>query len=287
LGYFITEKVVVPKLGNYKPEEEIAGSEISAELSKEESRGLRFAGYFFIGAIVFLLLLLLPQNAPLRNPTNNELFGADSPLMMGLVPVIMLLFLVPAMGYAFGAKKIKTSKDVVDAMTKSMQSMAGYLVLVFFAAQFINYFSYSKLGIILSVNGAQFLENVGFTGIPLILSFIVLCAFLNLFMGSASAKWVIMAPIFVPMFMQLGYNPAFTQLAFRIGDSVTNIITPLMSFFALIVVFAEKYDKKAGIGTLISLMLPYSIFALITWSLLLMIWYFTGLPLGPGGYIYL
>jgi len=286
LGYFITEKIVVPKLGDYKPEGDIAEADFSAELTVEEKRGLGFAGWFFIGAIVFLLLLLLPPSAPLRNAETGSLF-IGSPFMGGLVPIIMILFISPAIGFGIGAKKIKSSKDIVTAMTKSMQSMGAYMVLAFFASQFINYFSYTKLGVILSVNGANFLQNVGFTGVPLILSFILLCSFLNLFMGSTSAKWVIMAPIFVPMFMQLGYDPSFTQLSFRVGDSVTNIITPLMSFFALVVVFAEKYDKKAGIGTLISMMLPYSIFALLVWSLLLVIWYLTGLPIGLGGSIHL
>jgi len=286
LGYVITEKIIVPKLGTYHPEGDIVEADISKELSADEKRGLRFSGWFFIGAVAFLLILLLPPSAPLRNAETGSLF-VGSPFMGGLVAVIMLLFLAPAIGYGIGSGKLKNNKDLVTAMTKSMQTMGAYMVLAFFAAQFINYFSYSKLGVILSVNGAHFLQNVGFTGIPLILSFICLCSFLNLFMGSSSAKWVIMAPIFVPMFMQLGYDPSFTQVAFRVGDSVTNVITPLMSFFALIVVFAEKYDKKAGIGTLISLMLPYSIFALLVWSLLLVIWYLTGLPLGLGGNIYL
>jgi len=286
LGYVITEKIIVPKLGTYKPEGDIAQADFSTELTADEKRGLRFSGWFFVGAIAFLLILLLPPSAPLRNVETGSMV-VGSPFMTGLVPVIMLLFLAPAIGFGIGSKNIKNDKDLITAMTKSMQSMGGYLVLAFFAAQFINFFSYSKLGVILSVNGAHFLQNVGFTGIPLILSFILLCSFLNLFMGSASAKWVIMAPIFVPMFMQLGYDPAFTQVAFRIGDSVTNVITPLMSFFALIVVFAEKYDKKAGIGTLISLMLPYSMLALLVWSLLLVIWYLTGLPIGLGGGIYL
>ena len=286
VGYFVTEKIVVPKLGEYKPEGEIIDTDISSELSAEEKRGLKFAGWYFIGAIAFLLLLLLPPGAPLRNAETGSLF-MGSPFMTGLVPVIMILFIAPAIGFGIGAKKIKSSRDIVTAMTKSMQSMGGYMVLAFFAAQFINYFSYTKLGVILSVNGAHLLQNAGFTGIPLILSFILLCAFLNLFMGSTSAKWVIMAPIFVPMFIQLGYDPSFTQLAFRLGDTVTNIITPLMSFFALVVVFAEKYDKKAGIGTLISMMLPYSIVALIVLAGALVIWYLTGLPIGLGGSIHL
>ena len=289
VGYFITEKIVVPRLGEYKPEGDIAGStdnNISGELTAEEKRGLKFAGLFLLGLIGFLLLLTVPPWAPLRNAETGSLV-ANSPLMIGLVPIIMFTFLIPAIGYGIGAKKVKNDKDIITGMTKSMQTMGSYLVLAFFAAQFINYFSYSKLGVILSVNGAHLLQDVGFTGIPLILSFILLTAFLNIFIGSASAKWAIMAPIFVPMFMQLGYDPSFTQLAYRIGDSVTNIITPLLPYFALIVVFAEKYDKKASLGTIVSLMLPYTLFALLAWSIFLVIWYLICLPIGLGGKIFL
>ena len=167
-----------------------------------------------------------------------------------------------------------------------MKSLSGYLVLAFFAAQFVNYFGETNLGILLSVKGARFLENIGFTGIPLIVSFVLVSAFLNFFMGSASAKWVIMAPIFVPMFFKLGLSPELTQVAFRIGDSTTNIITPLMSYFAMIVTFAQRYDEDSGLGTLISTMLPYSGAFLLAWTLLMIVWYSVGLPLGPGAFIH-
>jgi len=286
LGYLVTEKIIIPKLGAYKPEGDISDVNISAELSADENRGLRFSGWFLLGTVAFLLILLLPPSAPLRNAETGSML-TGSPFMLGLVPIIMLLFIMPAIGYGIGTRTIKKDHDVIAAMSKSMQTMGAYLVLAFFAAQFIAYFNHSNLGVVLSVNGAHFLQNVGFTGIPLILTFVLLSAFLNLFMGSSSAKWVIMAPIFIPMFMQVGYDPAFTQVAYRVGESVTNVITPLMSYFALIVVFAEKYVKKTGIGTIISLMLPYSIFALLVWSLLLVIWYLTGQPIGLGGSIYI
>jgi len=285
LGYFITEKIIVPRLGPYKNEGEIPDADIS-DLTVDEKRGLKFAGWTVLGAIALLLVLSIPSSAPLRNSVTGSLVE-DAPLMRGLVPIIMLLFLAPAIAFGIGIKKIKNDKDVVAGMTKAMQNMGAYLVLAFFAAQFINYFNYSKLGVILSVNGANFLQDVGFTGIPLILGFIVLTGFLNLFIGSASAKWVMMAPIFVPMFMRLGYDPSFIQLAYRVADPVTNVISPLLPYFALIVVFAEKYDKKAGVGTIISLMLPYSLIAMLAWSLILVVWYLTGLPIGLGGSIYL
>lgn len=171
-------------------------------------------------------------------------------------------------------------------MTDSMQAMGGYIVLAFFASQFIALFSYTNLGTILSVNGANFLNSIGLKGIPLIILFIILTGFLNLFIGFASAKWAIMAPIFVPMFFELGISPELTQMAYRIADSSTNIISPLMSYFAMVVVFMQKYDKDSGLGTLISTMLPYSIAFLISWTILIIIWILLGLPLGPGAGLY-
>ena len=151
--------------------------------------------------------------------------------------------------------------------------------------QFVAYFSYTNLGTFVAVKGADFLQSIGLTGLPLIVLFVLVAAFINLFMGSASAKWAIMAPIFVPMLMRLGYTPEFTQLAYRIGDSSTNIITPLMTYFAMIVAFMQKYDKEAGMGTLISVMLPYSMCFLVGWTIFLMIWFVTGLPIGVEGAI--
>ncbi|MGB5873570.1 MAG: AbgT family transporter, partial [Bacteroidota bacterium] len=152
---------------------------------------------------------------------------------------------------------------------------------------FVYFFRYSNLGIILAIHGADFLRSVGLTGIPLILAFVVFSAFVNMFMGSASAKWAILAPVFIPMFMLLGYHPALTQMSFRIGDSVTNVVTPMMSYFALIVTFAQKYDERYGIGTIISTMLPYSFLFWLFWSLLLMAWMLLGLPVGPDGPLYI
>jgi len=287
LGYFITEKIIAPRLGEYVPGDDTdIDPNITEDLTPEEKKGLRYAGWYFLGAVAILLLFILPPNAPLRNAETGSLL-VQAPFMRALVPIIMMLFLAPAIGFGIATKKIKESKDVVTAMTKALQTMGSYMVLAFFAAQFIEYFAVSNLGIILSVNGAIFLENIGFTGLPLVLAFIVLTAFINIFIGSAAAKWAIMAPIFVPMFMNLGYDPTFTQVAYRIGASVTNIITPLLPYFALILVCAQKYNKNASIGTLIALMLPYSIIALVVWSLFLVLWYFIGLPIGIGGQIFL
>ena len=167
-------------------------------------------------------------------------------------------------------------------MNKCISGLASFMVLIFFAAQFTTCFNYSNLGTIISVSGANFLKDIGFVGLPLVICFIILTAFINIFIAVDSAKWAIMAPIFVPMFMRLGLSPELTQVAYRIGDSSTNIIAPLMPFFVLTVAFFQKYDKKAGIGSVISTMLPYSICFLLGWIVLFSIWYLLGLPLGPG-----
>jgi aminobenzoyl-glutamate transport protein len=171
-------------------------------------------------------------------------------------------------------------------MVESFKTLAAFMVLVFFAAQFVAYFKWSNLGLIIAIEGAAGLQELNLGLIPLLLMFIVLSGFINMFMGSASAKWAILGPVFIPMFMLLGYSPELSQAVFRIGDSITNIISPMMSFFALIIVYFEKYDKKAGIGTLISTMLPYTVVFALLWSLLLIVWVIFGLPLGPGAGLY-
>jgi len=226
-----------------------------------------------------LAVLTLPENAVLRDPETGALLR--SPFMSGLITAIMIFFLVPGIAYAIAVGSIRSDKDIVKFMTGSMKGLAGYIVLVFFAGQFVYYFKYSNIGVLMAIKGAEFLGSIGFTGVLLLVSFVILSAFINLFMGSASAKWAIMAPVFVPMFMLLGYHPAITQAAFRIGDSVTNIITPMMSYFALIVAFAQKYDEKYGIGTITATMLPYTVIVGLIWTALLAVWMLIGLPVGP------
>lgn len=279
LGTFVTEKIVEPRLGEYKGEKEELG-----EVTKAEKKGLFYALIALIIYVALILIMVVPANGILRNPETGEILKGSA-FIGGIVPIIMLFFIIPGVAYGMGAKTIKNDKDIVRAMSKGMSTMGGYLVLAFVAAQFVNYFKYTNLGTILAVNGANFLKSTGMTGFPLILGFIIVSAFINLFIGSASAKWAIMAPIFIPMLMQLGYSPELTQVAYRIGDSTTNIISPLMSYFAVIVAFAEKYDKKTGIGTIISTMIPYSLIFLLGWTIMLVIWYFAGLPLGPGAFI--
>lgn len=278
VGTLITEKLIEPRLGEYRGN---SSKEIN-ELDKNERKGLIYANISLVAFIVLMIVLTVPANGLLRNEGDINFF-----INNGLVPTIMFFFLIPGLFYGIGAKTIKNDKDVASLIGQSLGTMGGYLALAFVAAQFINYFSYTNLGTILAVKGAEFLKTTGFTGMPLIIAFIIVAGFINLFIGSASAKWAIMAPVFIPMFMQLGYTPEFTQVIYRIGDSVTNIISPLMAYFAIIVAFAQKYDKDTGIGTLISTMLPYSVAFTIAWSVLILIWFAFGLPIGPGIEIFL
>ena len=205
--------------------------------------------------------------------------------MNGIGIIMTAAFFIPGLVYALRAGEIEDSHDFSKMLTKSMSSMGGFIVIVFFAAQMMAYFSWSNLGTMLAVTGADLLQNAN--GIVLIVGFVLLTAFINLFIGSASSKWAILAPIFVPMFMLLDFHPAFTQMAYRVGDSITNPMTPMMAYFPLLLATIQKYDKKAGIGTLMANILPYSVAIGIIWTLLLIGWYLLGLPLGPNSPVFL
>ena len=280
VGWYITDQIVEPRLDKY--EGEINQDEIK-ELTAAERKGLRRAGYSLLAFVIFLLILVLPPEGILREPETFTII--PSPFLEGVVPIIMLGFMIPGIAYGKAAGTIRSDKDIAQGMSVAMSSMGYFMALSFFTAQFVAYFAWSNLGIILAINGANILQATGFTGLPLLISFIIVSGFLNLFMGSASAKWNLMAPVFVPMLMLVGYSPEFTQMAYRIGDSTTNIITPLMSYFAIIVAFAQRYDKNAGLGTLIATMLPYSLAFLVSWSILFIFWFVLGIPLGPGATI--
>jgi len=281
VGWWVAEKLVAPRLGEWKPEQGDgkAEKEDLQELSKEEKRGLLFAGLTALVITVVLLLGTVPAQGFLRDPKTFELL--HSPFLSGIVTLIFVCGVLLGLAYGLGAGTVKNDETVIDGMTKSMKTLGGYLVLVFFAAQFVAYFNWTNLGLIVAVKGADFLKSSGLTGTPLLAAFIFLTAFLNLFMGSASAKWAVMAPVFVPMLALLGYSPELTQCAYRVGDSCTNIISPMMSYFALIIAFYQTYDKKAGIGSLVATMLPYSLVFLLVWTAFFMFWITLGLPLGP------
>lgn len=278
----VTEKVVIPNLGTYE------GAYVHEDkpLTDLEKKGLKNALIAFLIFLIVMGILTVPQNAVLRQANAEGKMTLEAFMGHSLIAAILFMFLIP--GYVFGKTvgKFKDSRDLIGAMAKSMESMSGFLVLAFFAAQFVSFFAYTNLGTILSVKGAEFLESIRLTGIPLVILFIIVAAFINLFIGSASAKWAIMAPIFVPMFMNMGLSPELSQMAYRIADSSTNIISPLMNYFAMVVIFMQKYDKDRGLGTLISTMLPYSLAFLIFWSLLLVGWMALKLPLGPGAALF-
>ncbi|AZQ62103.1 AbgT family transporter [Flammeovirga pectinis] len=276
-GTIVTEKIVIPRLGEYK------GDEVAEDihpLTKLEKRGLIYAGIAALILTIFILVGIIPENGYLRYSADPEdIF--KSALMKGIVSWIFIIAAVCGIAYGKGSGTFKNDADIMKGMGKSMETMSSYIVLVFFAAQFVAYFKWTNLGLICAVKGAQFLETIGLDKMPLLICFIFLAALINLVMGSASAKWTLMAPVFIPMFMLVGISPELTQVAYRIGDSVTNIISPMMSYFALIVAFIQRYDKNAGIGTVIATMLPYSIAFLIVWVVLMAIWLMLGLPIGP------
>lgn len=277
---WITNTIIEPRLGTYKGSVAVESLE---KLTAIEKKGLRYVLLTILVWILIILVGLIPENGILRGPNNSIL---HSPLLDGFISFLFLMAASMGIVYGFVTRAYKSDSDVVKGMVSSFKTLAAFLVLVFFASQFVAYFRWSNLGLIIAIEGAAFLQKIDIGMIPLLLLFILLSGFINLFMGSASAKWAILGPVFIPMFMLLGYSPELSQAVFRIGDSITNIISPMMSFFALIIVYFEKYEPKVGIGTLISTMLPYTIILTIGWSLLLTAWTLLNLPLGPGAGIY-
>lgn len=281
-GTWVTERIVIPRLGPY------TGEESQPELSRldtAEWRGLRFATLAFALFGAVLLWGTVPGDGFLRNPETGSLLR--SPFLSGIVAFIFLGGTAVGVAYGVGAGKFKNDTDVMNGMGRTISTLGTYLVLVFFAAQFVAYFNWTNLGLILAVKGADALKASGLGGIPLMLAFVMLSSLINLIMGSASAKWAVMAPVFVPMFMLLGYTPELTQVAYRIGDSSSNVIAPMMSYFALIVAFFERYDTRSGIGTVVATMLPYTVVFLVVWSVLLIVWMMLRLPVGPGAGLFL
>lgn len=282
VGMFVSEKIIEPRLGAY------TGTKIDTNdpISDSENKALKAAGIGLIIFIVAIVALAFPQSSFLRNPDNGSLING-SPLLKGIIPLLLILFLSASIPFGVSIGKIKSSSDVPRFMAKSISGMAPFIVLAFIIGQFIAYFNWTNLGLILAVSGANLLQTTGFTGIPLFIGFILLCAFVNLFIGSGSAKWALLAPIFVPMFALLNYSPALTQMLYRIGDSTTNIISPLFPYFPIVLGLLVEYDEEAGVGTLLSLMIPYSMIMLVAWIILAVIWFLTGLPLGPTGALFL
>ncbi|MFB9146813.1 AbgT family transporter [Halomonas alkalicola] len=283
IGGLVTERIVEPKLGRFDAAyaEADIDSQQMATLSATEKRALKGTGLATLALVAGLALLVVPEWGVLRHPETGLVSG--SPFLSGIVVIVAVSFSL--LGFVYGrlAGTMRNDRDVIDAMSRSMSSLGLYIVLVFFAAQFVALFNWSNFGTVIAVAGADVLESLGLGGPALFALFILMCAFVNLSLGSASAQWAVTAPIFVPMLMLMGYAPEVIQAAYRIGDSVTNLITPMMSYFGLIMAVAARYRKDLGIGTLVALMLPYTLFMLIGWSLLFFVWVFLlGLPVGPG-----
>ncbi|MBV8842471.1 MAG: AbgT family transporter [Bryobacterales bacterium] len=280
---FITDKYIEPRLGPYHPPEDLRveqGESAPAEnAAVDESRGLKFATWGLFAILAVFVFLCVPRGAPLRNSETGALVG-DSPFMNGLIVFIALLFLVVGAAYGFGAKTMKGGTDVVKAMEKAVVGLGPLLFLFFFIAQFIALFTYSNMATLLAVKGGDWLERLGFGPIALLIGFVVIVLFLDLFITGAIPKWAIFAPVFVPMLMRLHVRPEAVLAAYRMADSPVNAITPMMAYFPLVVGFAAKYDKKAGVGTVVAMMLPYVIVISAVWIVLLIVWQLTGLPWG-------
>ncbi len=279
-GTWVTNAWVEPRLGKYTGNVEI---EPIQALLPEEKKGLKWVLIVFLGWMALFAAGLIPENGFLRGEDNSVL---HSPLLKGFIAILFLVAATCGIVYGYITKTFKKHEDVINGMSTSFKGLVAFLVLVFFAAQFVAWFKWSNLGLILAIKGAGTLQTLDIGLIPLVVLFVIFSGFINLFMGSASAKWAIMGPVFIPMFMLLGYSPELSQAVFRIGDSVTNVISPMMSFFALIIVYYQKYDIKAGMGTLIGTMLPYSMVFFVLWTALLIVWIFWGLPLGPDAGLY-
>lgn len=288
VGTLVTTFIVEPKLGPYDPRRAekgvLDGLGDMGALSVTERRGLWLAVLTTVVMIGLLLTTVIPEDGWFRDPGDNDTLAQDlRPLLKSVVALILVFFMVPAIVYGRVTGSMRSDRDVIDGMAKAMSTMGLYLVLVFFAAQFVAFFKWTNLGTITAVLGADLLRDWNLTGPIVFVPFILMCCGVNLMLGSASAQWAVTAPIFVPMLMSVGYSPQVIQAAYRIGDSTTNIITPMMSYFGLVLAFAMRYDRKLGIGTLIATMIPYSIVMLLSWIGLFYLWVFAfDLPVGPG-----
>lgn len=293
VGTWVTNRVVAPRFASYTPSdkdtrtsaEELQTSRDHPTLTSRERRGLRGVALLTLALLGLLLAGLLPQTGVLRDPQTGQIL--QSPFMAGIVTLISVY--AGLAGIVFGrlSGSYQHWGDCVGGMEQHMAAMGTYLVLMFFAAQFVNYFAWSNLGSLLAIGGAQWLRELALPAALVLLLLVLMTACVNLFIGSSSAKWALLAPVFVPMLLLTGLTPEATQVAYRIGDSATNIITPLMPYFGVVVAFARQHQKDVGVGSLIAVMLPYSLAFLLSWSCLLCFWVLADLPLGPGAQVFM
>lgn len=281
VGAFVSLKIVEPRLGKYTGNVHLDGEQVDPR----EKEGLKFSAKCTAAYLAILIAVVAPANSFMRNAKTGSLL--NSPFMDSLVPLIFFLFLIAGVSYGIKVGKIKNVSDIPKLMTVSIRDLSGFIVLVFMMGQFVACFNWTNISIVLAVNGAEVIKDMNLSGYPLFIMFILLTAFVNFFMTSGAAKWTIFAPIFIPMFYMLGYTPEFTQLLYRIGDSPFNPSTPLSAFMPLIIGFMQKYDEKAGMGTVISCTMPFSICMLLVWILMIVVWVSFSLPIGPGVELYL
>lgn len=286
IGWYLTDKLVEPRLKDVEVDGDPNEIPKFEELSDKQTKALRVSSFVMLAGIIALIAILVPESSPMRAP-DGQLTSFAAPVMQSIVPLIFLLFLLPGVVYGYMSGTYKSTKDMIDSMTKAMQGMSYYIVMAFFCALFIDAFGKSNLGALLAIEGAQVLKSLALPSMVTIVGIIFLTAFVNLFVGSSSAKWALLGPIFVPMLMQLNISPDLTQAAYRLGDSSSNIVTPLMPYFPLVVVYCQRYVKSTGIGTLLSMMLPFTIAILLLWTAFLLIYWGLGIPLGiQSSYVY-
>ncbi|MBI0400241.1 AbgT family transporter [Cyclobacterium marinum] len=280
VGWYLTDKVIEPRLKRTTTvDENLSDLPKMEQLKPEEKTAFKIASLVMVLGLFGLFFWAYPEDSSLRSES-GEITSFAAPLMRSIVPFIFLIFWIPGIIFGFLSKNYKTSADVIASMSKSMGGMSHYIVMAFFCALFIDSFAQSNIGAMIALKGASFLQSLHLPSQVTVISIVFLSAIVNLLVGSASAKWALISPIFVPMLMQLQISPDLTQAAYRVGDSVSNIITPLNPYFPLVVIYCQKYIKKTGIGTLVSIMLPYSIYLLFIWTVFLLIYWTLGIPLG-------
>jgi len=285
LGWFVTDRIVEPRISATPIDGDPEEMPTMERTTPAERRGMWAGLASLVIGLVVLFFLAWPKDSALRH--EGELTSFAAPLMQMIVPLIFLLFLIPGLVHGYVAGTVENHRDIIKGMSKSMSTMGYYLVMAFFASLFIDAFNKSNVGVLVAIKGANFLKNIGAWDEVTVVGIILLAGFVNLLVGSASAKWALLSPIFVPMLMELNISPELTQAAYRVGDSTTNIITPLMPYFPLVVVFSQRYVKNTGIGTIVAMMLPYSVTFLIAWAIFLIAYWKIGIPLGlQSTYVY-
>lgn len=275
---WITVKFVEPRLESleYKKTEG-SSDENSIRLTGREKSGLYLGASVFTAILVIIIVFLFVENGIFFDSKSTL-----TPFYRSIIPLIIIIFGISGIVYGKRAGTIKKSGDVAGMLGSSMSIMGPYIVLAFFAGQFIAYFDWSNLGLVTAIKGSEFLRGIGLDGIPLIISFLLFCATINLFIASASAKWAILSSVFIPMLMLMGYSPETTQVVYRVGDSVTNIVTPLLPYFPIVLAIAKLHSPDITLGKFISLLVPYSISLLVIWGIFLVLWLALDIPLGPG-----